>query len=288
MLQKVAKAVLLRFLWIVLGRKNLVRLGRFLSNEARLDVLNDPRTNGELIVQSRWWQQHKGEMDLCVFDIGANIGEWSQTLMQQAPTSEPSITVHAFEPCAGTQQTLRDNLKRWELQEWVKPHAMALSSESGQREFFSLGDNLGINSFHPLDSAEVRANMEVEEVKAQTLDEFCQERDIPRIHFIKIDTEGHDLEVLLGAKEMLASGAIDMVQFEYNMRWIYAGHFLRDAFLWLEPFGYRLGKVTPKGIEFYDAWHPELETFRESNILAVQPEFYDTFPRIPWWNDNPA
>ena len=39
----------------------------------------------------------------------------------------------------------------------------------------------------------------------------------------------------------------------------------------VQPIGYKLGKVTPKGIEFYEAWDPELETYREGNYVACRP-----------------
>jgi hypothetical protein len=37
---------------------------------------------------------------------------------------------------------------------------------------------------------------------------------------------------------------------------------------WATSLGYRVGKVTPRGIEFYEAWHPELESFKEGNYVC--------------------
>jgi len=46
--------------------------------------------------------------------------------------------------------------------------------------------------------------------------------------------------------------------------------------------------VTPKGIEFYEAWHPELETYREGNYVACLSEWTSAFPLVIWWNaDRP-
>lgn len=52
LLKTIVKSLLLNVLWYALGRRNLVRLARFLNNEFRLDVNNDPATNGETMVQS--------------------------------------------------------------------------------------------------------------------------------------------------------------------------------------------------------------------------------------------
>ena len=84
---------------------------------------------------------------------------------------------------------------------------------------------------------------------------------------------------------MLHEQAIEVIQFEYNSRWIDSRHFLKDAFDYLRPFEYRIGKITPKGVEFYQSWHPELETFREGNYLACRGEWFKRFTKIKWWNE---
>jgi len=86
---------------------------------------------------------------------------------------------------------------------------------------------------------------------------------------------------------MLEAHRIQVLQFEYNQRWIDSRHYLKDAFELLEPLGYKLGKITPRGIEFYPQWHFELETFREGNYLACLSEHVDLFPQIRWWNLPP-
>jgi len=45
-----------------------------------------------------------------------------------------------------------------------------------------------------------------------TLYEYCTKKDISHINFLKIDTDGHDLGVLKGLKDI----TVDMVQFEYD------------------------------------------------------------------------
>jgi FkbM family methyltransferase len=156
----------------------------------------------------------------------------------------------------------------------------ALSNQVGTASFFVVGAGLGTNSLHqgntPVESSE--------SVRLNTVDAYCQEAKISRIDLLKIDAEGHDLLVLKGARSMFQSRAISLVQFEYNQRWIYSRHFLKDAFDLLQPLGYSLGKITRKGIEFYPGWHFELESFREGNYLACLPEFRDRFPQVKWWN----
>jgi len=58
--------------------------------------------------------------------------------------------------------------------------------------------------------------------------------------------------------------------------------------LLLQPRGYRLGKLTPKGVEFYPRWDPDLETFVEGNYVACLPEVAARLPSVSWWKPQPA
>jgi hypothetical protein len=139
---------------------------------------------------------------------------------------------------------------------------------------------LGTNSLYPTanDAAAVP-----EQITVERSDTYCRRHKITHIDILKIDAEGHDMEVITGARDMLEKGEIDILQFEYNRRWIDARHFLQDAFHFMMPLGYCLGKLTPRGVEFYDQWDFELETFREANFVAVRPELSRALPQVKWW-----
>ena len=77
-LNALVKQALGRILWAVLGRTNLVRLARYLSNYARLDVPNTMKTNGELMLQEAVLD-HAGAGRDVFLDVGANLwacGAW--------------------------------------------------------------------------------------------------------------------------------------------------------------------------------------------------------------------
>ena len=54
------------------------------------------------------------------------------------------------------------------------------------------------------------------QVRCTTVDSFCSERGVKQIDVLKIDTEGFDFEVLIGARSMLAQQAIKFISFEFN------------------------------------------------------------------------
>jgi len=254
----------------VIGRRRLAKLARLVNNEVRLDGENDMAYNGEAIVQ----KVARRYADAVVLDVGSHYGEWSESLLSQPGSG---VTLHAFEPSAYSAAKARDVIgDRGEV------HQFALSDTSGPGSLLIVHEGAGSNSVVPFTEIG-RASGETEEITFSTVDEFCTNQGIDRVSLLKIDAEGHDLAVLRGATEMLRNHAIDLVQFEYNLRWIDARVFVLDAFQLLEAYGYKLGKVTPQGIETYEEWHYELEKFVECNYLAYLPERECDLPTIPWW-----
>jgi FkbM family methyltransferase len=252
----------------------MLRFGKFLCNEARLDRVNDFATNGERRLQSELAHLARSRSNCTILDVGANIGEWSQLLAQEFG-GDVDYTIHAFEPCKGTFATLKENLRLRNLTKQVIPCNVALSSNECELPFYSLGDNVGCNSLYLYPHWEKKPV--VETIRCRTLDGWCEENHIDRVFFMKMDTEGNEVEVLNGAKSMLEASKIEMLQFEYNHMWIHARHFLRDVFELLGSFGFTIGKITRKGIVFFHEWHPDLETFVEGNYLAVKPKYLSAF-----------
>ena len=281
MLQHLMKRTLVKGLWGALGRKNLVRFSRFLANEARLDLSNDMDKNGELDVQAASLRMSSHD-PIIAFDVGANVGDWSLSLLsQEIKRKKRSLLVHAFEPCPETFATLNNNLKTAKAEMMVKSNQLALSYKSGYASFFSAGANMGINGLYRESGG--KSTQEEYTVKTLTIDEYSESLKVLYIDLLKIDAEGHDLEVLRGAKGLFKKGQIQIAQFEYNHRWINARCYLKDAFDYFAPFDYAIGKITPKGIEFYERWDFELETFREANYLVAKRTERSAFKTIKWW-----
>jgi FkbM family methyltransferase len=136
-----------------------------------------------------------------VFDVGANTG---QTAIAYAKRFRHA-TIFCFEPVSEAFCDLEKLSAPY--QERIKPFPMALSVRAGTQEMFVRG-NSPMNRLvanHP----SLQGNRVV---AVSTLHRFCQENAIPHIDLLKIDTEGHDLEVLRGAHEMLTN--IDFIQCE--------------------------------------------------------------------------
>lgn len=267
------KTALVQALERVVGRRCLVRVSRFVLNHARRDGPNGIDRNGELLVQ-RHALEVGGDPAL-VIDVGANVGQWSGHLVDQCSTS---LDLHVFEPSAGCIDRLRETLRSTDRIH-VTLNQAAASSEEGEATLFKPHEMAGSSSLHDT----VAADALHETVRTLTLDRYCAESDITHVDLLKVDAEGHDYHVLVGARSLLEKGAIDVLQFEYNHRWIGARRYLKDVFDLVVPLGYHVGKVTPEGIEWYPKWEPQLETLIEANYVAARQGPWQLMPAVAWW-----
>jgi FkbM family methyltransferase len=144
-----------------------------------------------------------------VFDIGANVGQSSTLYLTKFPTSH----IYCFEPVSDTFRQLQNNL---EGNKRVDCYQLAFGSAKSQGKMVLQG-NSDMCSLFVSDEVIPQNAVLTESVDIVTIDEFCHVQEIDRINYLKIDTEGGDLEVLRGAVKMLAEQRIDCVQVEAGM-----------------------------------------------------------------------
>lgn len=260
----------------LLGRRFLFRVGRFLYLRARRDFPNNIHTNGELMIQNNVLKGCSSEERIVIFDVGANVGEWTSFVLAQAAKLgvKDRLRIYAFEPVPHLYDLL---INRFSKEAVVVPINQALSSQKGIKKMFVVGGRAGTSSLHPVP---IDQQTDEIEITATTIDDFCLIHKIDKIHLLKVDTEGHDMEVLLGAETVLSNGAILVCQFEYNHRWIFSRHYLKDVFDFIEGMPYIFGKVTPYGIEVFESWYPELDRFFESNYVLINKTCIGWFDKL--------
>lgn len=113
-------------------------------------------------------------------------------------------------------------------------------------------------------------------VKMERAENYIKSKGIQHINFVKIDTEGHDLYVLLGFGDFLNAEFIDFIQFEYGEVMIDSRTFLRDFFDLLTPKGFKLAKIMRDGVEIRE-WKLYMENFIYSNYIAISEKFLKYF-----------
>lgn len=134
-----------------------------------------------------------------VFDVGANNGGTASKF----EVAFPKARIYCFEPVRATFETLKRNLKGHTN---IACHNVAFGATEGQATVYLTGQS-DTNSLVKPDTV---VGQEVVEVC--TVDGFSiRNPEIERIDLLKIDTEGFDLEVLKGAKDMLSAGKVSFV-----------------------------------------------------------------------------
>jgi len=125
-----------------------------------------------------------------VFDIGANVGYYTLLASQQAGSQGK---IFAFEP-------LQENLS------FLKSHIELNGLTNVTVCEDALSDNNGIARFDRGPSrseGKLTSNGQIE-VTTRTLDDLIEKEKLPLPDCMKIDVEGAELQVLLGAKALLS------------------------------------------------------------------------------------
>ncbi|MBI5201506.1 MAG: FkbM family methyltransferase [Elusimicrobia bacterium] len=247
-----------------------IRLAMHVLNRINGDDDYDPKTNGEYWIIGKIKDKFKGE-PLTILDVGANVGAW--TLEAAKGLSAPA-RVFSFEPTNATHAKLKENVEKAGASVVTLVKA-ALSDRDGQGEMFIDGDYCGTNSVYKQGYQEkwrdVNAEKKVEKVPLHKGDSFCAERGIDRVHFLKIDAEAHEVDILKGFEKMLDAKKIDYIQFEYFHGWINARRFLQEAWAYLEGKGYTVARFRGNSLYYPPAYKTYYEKFETCNYFALKP-----------------
>jgi FkbM family methyltransferase len=236
-------------------RPAAVRLLRW--SLARLGYGNDnPATNGEYRLLDELPELPT------VFDVGAHRGDYAFAVLDR----RPNAIVHCFEPAAETFRLLATRVGGR-----ARLHCVALSDSSGNRTLF--GDRVGsaMASLFRRDLDWLGIENSVEEtVKTETLDDVCAAENIDHIDLLKIDAEGSEHLVLLGARRMLDGHRIARIMFEYGGTALDSHFFMRDFYRLLD--GFTLYRVLPDGLLPLGRYGEHLEIAAYSNYCAIRVE----------------
>ncbi len=144
------------------------------------------------------------------FDVGASYGWYSALL---AKVVGESGKVHAFEPLEEIARLAADTISLNGVGSIVKLNTVALSREAGGYVMYTFRElPLG----HASSSDLGRTDAVSHDCRSTTLDEYVAQHRIEAIDFLKVDVEGHERDVFLGARSILGARNAPVVSFEIN------------------------------------------------------------------------
>jgi FkbM family methyltransferase len=228
---------------------------------------NAPAASGERVVIELVDRRRQAGEPLRIFDVGANVGAYTSQVLSIA--REP-LEIWCFEPSPTTFDVLR---REFASQPDVRTFNVGLSDRAGSATLVSAGPGSKLASLHDTTARLARSGFGAplrEEVELMTLDAFCRSNSVDRIDLLKLDVEGHELSVLLGAAAYLASGKIRAIQFEFGAANIDARTYFRDFYDLLGR-DYSLSRVLQDGIWPMASYRESYEVFkRATNYLALR------------------
>ena len=156
------------------------------------------------------------------FDVGCHLGNYTDIVIKNFPNA----IVYMFEP----QKKIFDKIKKKYKENFnLKISNLSLSNKKNFQNFYinkfdvastlskiNLQDELLKKRASYFGEEPSKMIEEIQNVETIKLDEFIIDKKINYIDLIKIDTEGHEFEVLDGLKENIQKVKFILIEFQSN------------------------------------------------------------------------
>lgn len=155
--------------------------------------------------------------DPIIFDVGSHKGKLAGLMNDLYKNS----LVYCFEP----NELLNKNLKKNGKNIYVYNYAIGEKTEEKNIIIHKIDltntlSQINENSFYlkikNFISGKSNKNDNYKKVKVISLDDFCKTKEIKNIDFLKIDVEGYEYKVLLGAKDIIKNVKYIMIEIQKN------------------------------------------------------------------------
>jgi FkbM family methyltransferase len=145
-----------------------------------------------------------------VVDVGSNFGWYAAVLGRRVA---PSGRVHAFEPVPSLARLARETIELNHTEATVRLNCMGLGRTGGRFTVFTFA---GLPHGHASATSLGRRDATPHNCEITTLDAYAADHGLDRIDLLKADVEGHELDVFLGARDVLRRADGPIVAFELN------------------------------------------------------------------------
>jgi FkbM family methyltransferase len=251
-----------RFYNILFGRKVFYPFNRFLFKLSLrgLGIYNyeSQRASGE----KTFIEKTAKKLEVA-FDVGGNVGDYAKTIKQ----FNKECHVYSFEPHPVAYARLAETAKEYVFQAFN----FGFGKENGTSNLYDHANSSFSShaSVYPDAIEKIHKDRHVKyEIEIRTVDDFVKQHGIENIDLLKIDTEGCEYDILLGASNVLAARRVKLVHFEFNEMNVLSRVFFRDFLRLLQEF--YLFRMLRGGLIRLHEYRPiENELFAYQNILAV-------------------
>ena len=187
-----------------------------------------------------------------IIDVGTNKGQSVDNFLKIYKNYE----IHCFEPLKNLCTEL---LEKYNNDKDIFVNNCALGDETKKIEFYEYFNDVNSSFNRPVKNSlwekkkKAKLNLnnlikEISKVQITTVDEYCKKKQINFIELLKIDTQGFENKVLMGAIESIEKKKIKFIQVEFIMGNQYENRLnIIDYEKYLIKNNYRLYGINQKG-----------------------------------------
>jgi FkbM family methyltransferase len=219
-----------------------------------------------LLAERDWFEpelefwRNQVQPGMVVIDVGANAGVYSFSAATRVGEAGRVVAVEPFPQCVALlEQTRQENQFAW-----VEIYAGAASDREGQI-YLSLHQASELNEVVAEASAADMAAGKVQTVPCATLDGLRDRYNLNRVDLLKIDAEGHELQVLQGSLQILKEFA-PVILYE-NIAGNRGGNLPVAEFL--QTHGYQLFRYQPYLQKLHPIIPEEIQNAANLNLIAL-------------------
>ncbi len=198
---------------------------------------------------------------IVVFDIGGNIGEYTDKIIDSKYNSEITI----FEPSKKNSKLLFGKYKKFKN---VKVQNFGFYSKIGNYKLYhdKPGSPLASLSKRSFLGSKIKIKG-YDIVKFTTIKNYISKNKLKKIDLMKLDVEGYELHCLLGAGKFIQN--IGVIQFEFGGCNIDTKTYFKDFWNFFDQNGFDLYVITPFSLHKVNQYSERFENFLTTNFLAV-------------------
>lgn len=195
-------------------------------------------------------------------DIGAHKGNYAREVLTQT-----SANVIAFEPLPESFAALRVSLNEFsERVTLVNKGVGAVNDELVLH--FSNNETMHASFAEEIKEISYVSNEHRIKVPVVTLDSYCSDHGLDEIDLVKIDTEGYEADVFLGAARVFRQVRPRFIQIEFNWHQMFRKTTLHGLAALLP--GYRVFQLLPDRCVERDSASPLVNLFQFSNFVFIR------------------